>query len=394
MKILFVHNFHQKFGGDDMVVQNYLNIFQQRGHEVEFYQRHNDDIESFSLIRKICFFVDTIFSVKTYLEVGRMLKNNRPDVVFVHGIYPLISPSIYFVTKRYKVPVIQMVHDMRFWCPMAWCYRNSQVCTLCSSGNFFPAICYKCYRNSMLLSFLYSTSIWFIRKLGLFNNKIEKFIIPSEHIRFYLDRDGVPPTKIAFHPHIIKIIPKRSLVHRSNRSYIAFLGRLSEEKGVWDFVEIAKNMPECQFKLAGAGPLSDEVSAYISKNKINNVCLVGFLNDSEKYDFLMHALYLVVPSLCWESFGQIVVEAYSVGTPVIAANHGGLAVLVEDMKTGWKFEPGNVPDLLRVVNAALNYDVYNEMSEYVFNLYKFKFSEDVLINDLEETFRGAKNNDR
>jgi len=95
MKILFVHNFHQNFGGDDAIVQNYVELLHRRGHRLELYQRHNDEINSFGLWQKIRFISDVIFSIRTWWSLRRMVRSFGPDLIFVHGVFSLISPSVY-----------------------------------------------------------------------------------------------------------------------------------------------------------------------------------------------------------------------------------------------------------------------------------------------------------
>ena len=64
------------------------------------------------------------------------------------------------------------------------------------------------------------------------------------------------------------------------------------------------------------------------------------------------AVALVVPSICYENFPRVIVEAYSVGLPVIASRLGALAELVEDGITGLLFNPGDSKDLAKTIKWA------------------------------------------
>ncbi len=383
MKILFVHNFHQKFGGDDTVVQNYVKMFRQRGHQVTLYQRHNDEMKGFGLLMKVRFFVDAVYSMKTWRDVKNLIKQFQPDLVFVHGIYPLVSPSVYDVARMCKVPIVQMVHDMRFWCPMAWFFRDGEVCTLCSKENFWHSIRYRCYRNSLLLSSLYAGSIFLMRKRGVFR-KVGRFIIPSEHIREYLVNSGVSPERIALHPHIVAAPPHSSPSSQPAERYVAFLGRLSPEKGLLLLMHAAKRFPNIAFKIGGTGSMDEELRAYAQEHRLANVQFCGFLTGEAKSKFLAEAAFLAAPSECYESFGQVVVEAYASGTPVIAANHGGLASLVVDGKTGWLFRPGDVEDFCRVLQAAWNFQSLGKISFNARMYFEENLAENILISHLEQ----------
>jgi len=59
------------------------------------------------------------------------------------------------------------------------------------------------------------------------------------------------------------------------------------------------------------------------------------------------ALFLVSPSVCYETFGRTIIEAFATGTPVLVTNIGAGASLVADKVTGRHFETGDAEDLAR-----------------------------------------------
>jgi glycosyltransferase involved in cell wall biosynthesis len=67
------------------------------------------------------------------------------------------------------------------------------------------------------------------------------------------------------------------------------------------------------------------------------------------------ASFLVVPSIWYEPFGLVVIEAFAAGLPVVAAGHGALAELVEDGRTGRHVAPGD-PDHLAAIVGGLARD--------------------------------------
>ena len=64
------------------------------------------------------------------------------------------------------------------------------------------------------------------------------------------------------------------------------------------------------------------------------------------------AQFVVVPSLCYETFGRVIVESFARGTPVLVANHGGMAEIVAHDQTGLLFTPGDREDLLAQLRVA------------------------------------------
>ena len=73
------------------------------------------------------------------------------------------------------------------------------------------------------------------------------------------------------------------------------------------------------------------------------------------FDEMRRAVAVVTPSICFEGFPVVVVEAYATGTPVIASRIGSLAEIVEDGVTGLLAEPGDDLDLANRVRWAVEH---------------------------------------
>jgi glycosyltransferase involved in cell wall biosynthesis len=371
MKLLIVHNAHQKYGGDDAVVARHAKMLRALGHEVYTYMRHNDEISGYGFVRKVMFLFGIIYSIPNRRSLQDLLCRMRPDVIMIHNIYPLLSPSVYDSPRELNIPVIQVVNDMRFWCPNAWLFCHGAPCPCGINGNFARSVLKKCYRNSYILTAAFAFSLKIAWARGLFG-KITAFFIPSPHIRPYLVRSGVDERRIIDTPHIVTVDATRPF---RPRSYVAYLGRLSLEKGVHLIPGVASQMSEVTFQLAGTGPMEAALKNDVTSRNITNITFRGFLQPAAVADFLSGARVLVVPSLCLESFGQVVLEAYACGTPVLAANHGGLATLVEDHVTGRLFNPGDANDLMRCLSAMLKADCAERLGRQALQRYQERYSE-------------------
>jgi glycosyltransferase involved in cell wall biosynthesis len=132
-------------------------------------------------------------------------------------------------------------------------------------------------------------------------------------------------------------------------SYLAFLGRLTAEKGPEDAIRIARAaaMP---LRIAAKIPRAE--TAYF-KNKLephvdgDRVQLIGEVNDAKKQPFLAEAAALLFPIGWPEPFGLVMIEAMACGTPVIAYKSGSVPEIVEDGITGFIVE--NEQDAVRAV---------------------------------------------
>jgi glycosyltransferase involved in cell wall biosynthesis len=120
-------------------------------------------------------------------------------------------------------------------------------------------------------------------------------------------------------------------------SYLAFLGRLTAEKGPEDAIRIARavRMP---LRIAAKIPRAE--TAYFKKHlepHINGeeVRLVGEVNDTAKQRFLADAAALLFPIDWPEPFGLVMIEAMACGTPVIAYRSGSVPEVIDDGVTGF-----------------------------------------------------------
>ena len=123
-------------------------------------------------------------------------------------------------------------------------------------------------------------------------------------------------------------------------SYLAFLGRISPEKGVDRAIRIAKRC-KIPLKIAAKIDRADQdyfdqlVKPMLSGSDIE---FIGEINDAQKPEFLSGALGLILPIDWPEPFGLVMIEAMACGTPVIAYNRGSVPEVIEDGVTGFVVE--------------------------------------------------------
>ena len=84
-----------------------------------------------------------------------------------------------------------------------------------------------------------------------------------------------------------------------------------------------------------------------------NIQLLGERAPSAVLDLMGRAECLIVPSECFETFGLVAAEAFAKGTPVLAADIGGLSEIVSDGENGHLFKPGDPHDLAENVRVLL-----------------------------------------
>lgn len=120
---------------------------------------------------------------------------------------------------------------------------------------------------------------------------------------------------------------------------VGYIGRLSEEKGVLNFVEtipyLLDRYPNMEFLLGGTGDLQKSIEQYlISHDLINKVQTVGWIPHDQLPNYLNELKLIVLPSYT-EGLPNILLESMACGTPVIATPVGAIPDIIIDGVTGF-----------------------------------------------------------
>jgi len=345
MRILCVHNQFRKFAGSDTVAAADAQLLERHA-EVTTYTRNSNEVTQASGFAKLQVAVDTLYSQRTVREITGVVEDFRPDIAYVHNVFPLISPSLYHVLHRLRIPSVHILHDFRLWCANSRFYVNNQVCESCKLGNYWGAIQKRCVQQNLAYSALYATSLYANRKMGLLDN-IGGYICLTDFAKNVLVQAKVQESKIYVCPNHIDttlFTPKSG-----TGQYALYLGGLYRDKGVLTVVKAFAKLPHIPLRVVGTGDAEQEVRDFIATQRLSNIELVGFQSGREKQESLANSLFTIVASHCYENFPLVVLEAFSSGKPVIASSIGALPYIVEHQKTGLLFEPQNSDDLAEKV---------------------------------------------
>jgi glycosyltransferase involved in cell wall biosynthesis len=365
MRILIAHNNYQLPGGEDGVVEAEISLLRSKGHEVAEYRRDNSEITGMS---KPVLAANTLWSRHTAHELVRLIAEFRPDVVHAHNTFPLISPSLYWAAERAGVPVVQTLHNFRLLCVSAMFLRDGKVCEECMGRLPWRGVVNKCYRDSAVQSALLAGMLVLHRSLGTYRNKVSRYIALNDFCRNKFIEGGLPSERIVVKPNFAD----GTADNRELRQGALFVGRFSSEKGIGVLMSAVDQVPACQLSVIGSGP--DEVTLCSR----TNIQKLGFLTRDQIYHHMKGATFLLVPSICYETFGLVVIEAFACGLPVIASRIGALAELVRDGETGLLFEPGNPRDLAdKIAWAMANPEHMREMGRKARAQYEAEFSAEV-----------------
>ena len=137
--------------------------------------------------------------------------------------------------------------------------------------------------------------------------------------------------------------------------------------------------------MIGAGP--EEALVRTSER----VRLLGWQDRACVHESMAKAAFLVMPSVSYETFGLVTVEAFACGLPVIASSHGAMAELVEHHRTGLLVEPGSVAALAEAIGyAESNPDRMAEMGMQARKVYEERYTSAVNYKQLMVVYDEAK----
>lgn len=149
-----------------------------------------------------------------------------------------------------------------------------------------------------------------------------------------------------------------NIPYSNRKQFIGFLGILIKRKGLRQLMEaspkVIQNEPNTEIKIAGDGPLADEMKMFDSQYEA--VDYLGYLPEEEVVDFYNSLELFVLPTKA-EGLPNVALEAMACGTPVLATDVGGLPDLIDDGENGFLMED-NAPDTIKMnILRALNTDL-------------------------------------
>jgi glycosyltransferase involved in cell wall biosynthesis len=368
MKVLIAHNWYFEGGGADRVFFDTKRILEKNGHIVipfsmkdernydsEFKDYFVDKIDYSDIkpnFKNLKTALKMIYSIEAKNKIELLIRKTKPDIAHLHNIYGRLTPSILYALRKYNIPIVMTLHDYKLLCPSYHMSFNGKTCEDCKGGKFYRAVIKRCHKNSYLASAVYTVESYIYSVLKTYEKCVDIFIAPSQFIRNKFIEFGFPEDKIEFVPNFVDI--KFNIQFNRSKDYFLYSGKLLKVKGIFTLLKAVKGIDKAMLYIAGDGELREEVKNYIKENKLDNVKLLDQLSRDELFKILADALFVVLPSECYENAPLAVLEAFALGKPVIGAKIGGIPEMVIDGETGFLFNPGDHNDLREKIIFFLN----------------------------------------
>jgi len=312
-------------------------------------------------------------------KILEVLYSKKFDVIHYHNI-SLLGPNVMQLKPDYRDFVkLYTTHEHWLVCPMHVLWKNNE--RLCDKPE-----CLRC-----TIKFGRPPQWWrYSHLLERCVDAVDAFISPSLFTRqMHQERGFKSPMTVV--PNFVpgqEPTSSPDLPSPHFRPYFLFVGRLEEIKGADTLLSIFDHYQHADLLIVGTGTYEADLRR--RAKGMTHVHFLGALPQERIREFYRNAIAVLVPSICYEVFGLIVVEAYQQRTPVIAHALGGLTELVEQSQGGFLYHK---PDELLAAMERLRTDpaLRREMGDRGYQMFEERWSEsahlDTYFGLIEETAR-------
>jgi glycosyltransferase involved in cell wall biosynthesis len=358
MKILIVNKFIYPKGGDAVSALQTGALLARKGHSVEYWGMEHPDNPDYkhkdlfmplvdfnstpALKQKLKLLANILYSFEAKRKIKQLFEREKPDLVHLNNFAHQLSPSIVDAAHDYGIPMVMTMHDFKMVCPSYSMLAQGKPCEACGNKKYYHCFLKKCFKDSRLISAVATLEMYLHHRVLHVYDKIRRFIAPSRFMQNKLQQMGFsrPVTHL---PNFIELEKYQPAFEPQERS-VVYLGRLSPEKGLFTLLEAVKGL-DLTLKIIGTGPLEAELKSKTAAGAISNVRFLGYKTGVDLHDEIRKAMFLILPSECYENNPLSILEAFALGKPAIGSRIGGIPELVVHGKTGYVFQPGNAGEL-------------------------------------------------
>lgn len=445
MRILLVNKYFYRKGGAETYFFALSEGLRALGHDVAFFSMQHPNNESsywskyfvsekdyvgdISAFKKVQEASTLIYSFEARRKFEALLEEFKPDVIHMNNVHRQLTLSILDAPylKKHHVPVVYTAHDYILLCP-AYTMVNGrgEVCDACLDRRFMHATKNVCVKGSRAKSLLASVEAEFLKYHHSYD-KIDAIIAPSEFMKSKLDEGGYAGRTIAMQNFLtdsqmamgarVANTHKFEDAQAGARPYFLFFGRLSKEKGILTLVraflqaaglvggnadaqsddQSAQVLPVTwDLHIVGDGPERGAIEQLIASagpQAASRIHLLGYKSGEELQREVGNARFSVLSSEWRENMPYSGLESLAAQTPIIGAKIGGIPELVEESRTGFTFESGNIADLKDglLKAAAVDEDIYGTMQRWCIEYVTTRCGQQTYAEQLLERYVGCRN---
>jgi len=374
------------FGGDGIFVQRLSNELARRGHQVEVvhcidsyrflagqepdtrYEDHpNLTVHG---LKSPVGFCSPLATQQTGLPLFksrriRQILDKGFDVIHYHNISLVGGPKIMEYGHGIK---LYTMHDYWLLCPTNVLFRFNRA----------PCVQRHCF--TCALSYKRPPQLWrHLRLLETNLKHVDALIAPSQFAKEIHSQLGFNPP-IVHLPHFgsnssgANTQHSKSDVASTTRPYFLFVGRLEKLKGPQTLVPMFREYGKAQLWIAGTGSYESRLHRLAGGS--DNIRFLGQQSSEQLQKLYQGTLAVIVPSICFEVFSLVIVEAFMQRTPVIARNIGGIPELMQGSGGGFLYRTDE--ELLNAMHSiATSPTLRSELGDKGYRAFVLRWSNDV-----------------
>ena len=403
MKILMVNKFYYIKGGSETYYFELKRLLESKGHTVidfsmqdeknfvspysNYFVENVDYNNKEGIFSRIKAAADIIYSFESKRKFERLVNEVKPDCIHLHIFQHQISPSILDVIKKYHIPTIYTAHDLKMLCPNYKMMHHGKLCEQCRGGKYFYCVLNKCVKDSYLKSCV-NVVEGYVHRWRHSYDAINVIITPSLFYKKIFEKFGINCNRVIHIPNFIDFNKHEIEFSEDRENYYLYYGRLSKEKGIMTLIKAVENL-NVQLKIAGTGPLEEDVRQYVADKKISNIMFLGFKTGKDLSNIVGNAKAIILPSEWYENGPYSAIEALQLGRPIIGADIGGIPELIDN--NGYLFKPGNIDSLKDAILKLekLDNEQYGVFKDNSLNLFERNYTKEKHYRLLKEAYRRA-----
>jgi glycosyltransferase involved in cell wall biosynthesis len=317
VRILIVNKFALVTGGADRYCLELTRGLRDRGHDVRWLSTKQDgNLETsgefvplrvshatrgnLAFGRQAQVAGEAFWNRSAARSLARLCTSFRPDVVHLNKLYPQLSVAPAVIAARKRVPIVQTIHD----------YEFVSASSTDPTGGVVD-------RDDSVRAFRGLNTALFQVKRHAHVPRVDAWIAISASIARTYAGFGIDAEVIRHG------VTQQPALPRADRGGIVFVGRLTQAKGARALPDLARALSGIRFSVFGDGELRGWLES--EARSVPNLEVHGWVAPTVVMTAVSSALAVVVPSIWPEPAGLVALEAFAVGTPVVAFDVGGLA---------------------------------------------------------------------
>ncbi|SKC32211.1 Glycosyl transferases group 1 [Photobacterium piscicola] len=330
-KILVISD-HRGGGAGHVATQSGL-LFSDQGYNVDYI--FGDDYFKFNAVGYCC-------NYSAIDIIRKKLAISKPEIILIHNFDHLWSPFFLVEINKYKektgAKVIMTVHDYHIVSAsnsLSY-YENTEKKFFKDPPSFKQLVTKKLDRRSYIYGLARLVQWYPYYSVLNLQKTFDHFMCPSEFIYKQVVK--------RFDPSIVSVVhnPTSATISScqldNDDVVITFAGRLSKDKGIYDFIKSIADSKlvspkHITINIIGKGPYFDDIERLVDTLKEQNITIV--LHGLQKFEIVKsifeNSSYVLLPSLCYENAPLTLVEGVFAGCKVLTMNYGGMVEIADKL---------------------------------------------------------------